>query len=175
MHDRVLGTTERVSISSSGDESNTSSWEPSISDDGRFVAFESWASNFSDNDTNDEADVVVRDRVLGTTERVSRPSSGAEVDRGSESASISGDGRYFAFYSYASNLVIDDTNGTGDEFVSQRSGFFDVDGLVFESDIEWLATEGITMGCNPPYNDLFCPDDSDTRGQMAALLRRALG
>jgi hypothetical protein len=45
----------------------------------------------------------------------------------------------------------------------------------FFSDIEWLAAAGITLGCNPPTNDLFCPDGSVTRGQMAAFLHRALG
>ena len=44
----------------------------------------------------------------------------------------------------------------------------------FFADIEWLAAEGITLGCNPPDNDLFCPGDSVTRGQMAAFLHRAL-
>jgi hypothetical protein len=45
----------------------------------------------------------------------------------------------------------------------------------FYGDIEWLAAEGITKGCNPPANNLFCPDDAVTRGQMAAFLHRALG
>jgi hypothetical protein len=45
----------------------------------------------------------------------------------------------------------------------------------FFADVEWLAAEGITRGCNPPANDLFCPDASVTRGQMAAFLHRALG
>ncbi len=53
--------------------------------------------------------------------------------------------------------------------------FVDDDGIVFERDIERLAEAGITVGCNPPANTLFCPDDSVTRGQMAAFLRRALG
>ena len=52
--------------------------------------------------------------------------------------------------------------------------FFDDDGLTFEDDIERLAAAGITAGCNPPANDNFCPDEPVTRGQMAALLRRAL-
>lgn len=52
--------------------------------------------------------------------------------------------------------------------------FTDDDGNTFESDIEWLAAEGITRGCDPPVNDLFCPDDFVTRGQMAAFLHRAL-
>ena len=53
--------------------------------------------------------------------------------------------------------------------------FVDDDGHTFEADIEWLADEGITKGCNPPVNDRFCPDDFVTRGQMAAFLVRAFG
>lgn len=53
--------------------------------------------------------------------------------------------------------------------------FSDDDGSIFEADIEWLAATGVTKGCNPPANTRFCPDDSVTRGQMAALLVRALG
>jgi hypothetical protein len=53
--------------------------------------------------------------------------------------------------------------------------FIDDDGSVFEADIEWLAAEGVTRGCNPPINDMFCPAASVTRGQMAAFLTRALG
>lgn len=53
--------------------------------------------------------------------------------------------------------------------------FVDDDGHTFEADIEWLAAEGITRGCNPPVNDRFCPDDFVTRGQMAAFLVRAFG
>jgi hypothetical protein len=50
--------------------------------------------------------------------------------------------------------------------------FTDDDASVFEADIEWLAAAGITRGCNPPTNDLYCPKDSVTRGQMAAFLHR---
>jgi CSLREA domain-containing protein len=53
--------------------------------------------------------------------------------------------------------------------------FIDDDDSIFEADIEWMAVEGITKGCNPPKNDRFCPDDFVTRGQMAAFLVRALG
>ncbi len=53
--------------------------------------------------------------------------------------------------------------------------FADDDGSVFESDIEALAAAGITLGCNPPTNDMFCPNSSVTRAQMAAFLHRALG
>jgi len=53
--------------------------------------------------------------------------------------------------------------------------FVDDDGSIFEADIERIATAGITMGCNPPENDRFCPNDYVTRGQMAAFLARGLG
>lgn len=52
--------------------------------------------------------------------------------------------------------------------------FADDDTSEFEADIEWLAAAGITRGCNPPVNDLFCPDDEVTRGEMAAFLSRLL-
>jgi hypothetical protein len=53
--------------------------------------------------------------------------------------------------------------------------FTDTTGSVFEADIEWLGSVGVTKGCNPPANDMFCPNDVVTRGQMAAFLVRALG
>ena|SRR5690606_26053027 len=61
--------------------------------------------------------------------------------------------------------------------LSQEVGEFqDVpDSNPFAADIEWLASEGITRGCNPPQNTRFCPNDPVTRGQMAAFLVRALG
>jgi uncharacterized membrane protein YdcZ (DUF606 family) len=55
-----------------------------------------------------------------------------------------------------------------------EQAFVDDNGHTFEADIEWLADEGITKGCNPPVNDRFCPDSTVTRGQMAAFLVRAL-
>jgi parallel beta-helix repeat protein len=78
---------------------------------------------------------------------------------------------------YANNICVgngalgSDPNGLCDE----SGSFTDDDGNTFELDIEWMNREGITKGCNPPTNDEFCPDDSVTRGQMAAFLVRALG
>jgi hypothetical protein len=59
--------------------------------------------------------------------------------------------------------------------VAPSNRFVDDDDSVFETDIEWLAAADVTKGCNPPVNDMFCPDDPVTRGQMAAFLVRALG
>ena len=58
--------------------------------------------------------------------------------------------------------------------VADPPGFDDIVGHLFEGDIEWALEEGVTRGCNPPENTLFCPDQSVTRGQMAAFLNRYL-
>ena len=97
--------TERVSVSSSGAEGVGASIRPSVSDDGRFVAFESKASSLVASDTNGVGDVFVRDRVAGTTERVSINSSSEQADGLSDRATISSNGRFVAFDSQATNLV----------------------------------------------------------------------
>jgi Tol biopolymer transport system component len=117
VHDRKLDTTERVSVSSDEAEGDSTSWFPSISADGRFVAFESHATNLVEGDTNRVRDIFVRDRLLGVTRRVSLNSRGAESDDNSYLAAISADGRLVAFLSYATNLVPRDTNDASDVFV----------------------------------------------------------
>ncbi len=120
VHDRLSGTTERVSVDSSGVQGNSQSSDASISADGRYVAFWSVASNLVAGDTNGYYDAFIHDRLSGMTERVSVDSSGAEGDAGSNAASISADGRHVAFTSGASNLVAGDTNGADDVFVHNR-------------------------------------------------------
>ena len=113
-------TTERVSLDSGGGQVNDVSVYPSISADGRFVAFWSLASNLVAGDTNGSKDVFVRDRQSGTTERASVGSGGAQGNDDSFKPTISADGRFVAFYGFASNLVAGDTNGLGDVFVRDR-------------------------------------------------------
>jgi hypothetical protein len=117
VHDRVTGATTRVSVDSAGVEGNSSSRAPSISGDGRMVAYYSWANNLVANDTNGVPDVYVHDRTSGATIRVSVASNGSQSNGNSENASISVDGRSVAFASEANNLVGNDTNGRGDVFV----------------------------------------------------------
>jgi Tol biopolymer transport system component len=120
VRDRRTGKTRRVSVSSPGGEGNGGSYDPSISADGRFVAFNSDASNLVGGDTNGATDVFVRDRKTGKTRRVSVSSAGGEGNDASYSPSISADGRFVAFQSFASNLVGGDTNGFTDVFVRNR-------------------------------------------------------
>ena len=120
VRDRQANTTERVSLDSSGTQGNNISYRHSISADGRYVAFSSAASNLVSGDTNVSSDIFVRDRQANTTERVSLDSSGMQEDGNSYYPSISADGRYVAFNSYATNLVSGDTNGSSDIFVHER-------------------------------------------------------
>lgn len=121
LRDRLRGTTERISIGGDGEQANGgSSGAPALSADGRFVAFGSFASNLVPGDTNGAADVFVRDRANGTTERVSVATGGGQADGGGGDPTISADGRYVAFDSSASNLVAGDANGATDVFVHDR-------------------------------------------------------
>ncbi|WP_354147707.1 HYR domain-containing protein [Arthrobacter sp. 754] len=123
VRDRVTGSTERVSVASDGTQANSQSYlEPEISADGRYVTFQSVASNLVAADTNGTDDVFVRDRVAGSTERVSLASDGTQANGQSVLPAISGDGRYVVFQSVASNLVPGDTNGAPDVFVRDRQG-----------------------------------------------------
>jgi Tol biopolymer transport system component len=121
VRDRLTGTTERVSVGPNGTQANAVSLEPAISADGRFVAFVSPATNLVVDDTNSRTDIFVRDRKLGTTERVSVSESGVEGNGPSEKPpAISADGRFVVFASLASNLVTGDTNGLLDVFLKDR-------------------------------------------------------
>src|SRR5205823_10856439 len=109
VHDRLTGVTERVSVASDGTQANELiGGAPILSADGRFVAFESFASNLVSGDTNGTGDIFVHDRLTGVTERVSVASDGTQVGSHdpSSSPSISADGRFVAFDSDARNLTV---------------------------------------------------------------------
>ena len=120
VHHFPTGTTERVSVNSLPDGGNADSFNPSISADGRFVAFGSHATNLVAGDANAGTDVYVRDRQAGRIERISVSSSGTEDNGDSEVPSISADGRFVAFDSDADELVADDGNNALDVFVHDR-------------------------------------------------------
>jgi Tol biopolymer transport system component len=121
VRDLLTNTTTRVSVSGAGNQGNRRSSSPSISADGRFVAFSSEASNLVPGDTNNNEDIFVRDLLTNTTTRVSVSSIGNQAFGPSRDSYISGDGRFVAFSSEASNLVPGDTNGNRDIFVRDLS------------------------------------------------------
>ncbi len=134
VRDRIDEETEVVSLNSYGVQSNGISIEPSVSTDGRFVAFTSDATNLVPDDNNqcfynllDESfmpgdcpDVFVRDRLTNKTERVSVSSSGQEGNDRSSVPVISGDGRYVFFISQASNFYTGDGPVSGELFMHDR-------------------------------------------------------
>jgi Tol biopolymer transport system component len=113
---RLPGTL-RVSVATDGSQADNRSKQPSISSDGRYVAFTSTAANLVDKDLNGVSDVFVRDLLKRTTTRVSISSSGIEGNQASYWPFISADGRYVTFTSDSDNLVDSDTNGFGDIFL----------------------------------------------------------
>ncbi len=120
LYEIQTGQTSIVSLSSTNQDITSIGIQPSISADGRFVAFRSQTSNLVPNDTNGSADIFVRDRQLNTTTLISVSSTGTQGNLDSNWPEISGDGRYISFTSSASNLVTGDTNSRDDVFVHDR-------------------------------------------------------
>jgi Tol biopolymer transport system component len=126
VHELKTGKTMRVSVDSHGHEGHGASFAPALSYDGRFVAFESLASDLVERDTNGASDIFVHDRQTGETTRVSVNDAGNQGNGGSFAPALSADGRLVAFESSASNLaklvngVNGDLNQVRDIFVRDR-------------------------------------------------------
>jgi Tol biopolymer transport system component len=110
-------TTQRVSVTSQGQQVSGNVYDPAISANGRFVVFGADSSALVPGDTNGRADLFLHDRRSGSTQRVSVGTGGVQADADSSDGSLSADGRYLAFTSLADNLVPGDTNGQVDVFV----------------------------------------------------------
>lgn len=110
VHDRITGETTLESINDAGVPANGPSWTPDISNDGRFVTFQSEASNLAPNDTNQTGDIFLKDRLTQIITLVTRGYDGTPANLGSVYPRISGDGRFITFTSHANNLVPNDTN-----------------------------------------------------------------
>lgn len=111
--------TTRVSVASDGSQANGESTSGAISADGRFAAFDSWATNLVPGDTNNARDVFVHDLETGVTTRVSVASDGSQANANSAFGALSADGRYVAFSSFATNLG-GGTYRSNDIFVHDR-------------------------------------------------------
>ena len=170
VRDRQLGLTERVSLANNGAEANNDSGycceSVSISGDGRYVAFESYASNLVAGDTNFALDIFVRDRTAGATARVNVSSAGAEANDFTFYPVLSGNGRHVAFQSYADNLA-PDGNFASDVFVhdlADADGDGTWDAIDTNDDNDMLA-DNTEAFCNS--NPLFAgslPERVDTPG-----------
>lgn len=157
VRDRLLGTTIRVSISPTGEQGEAAgpdSVRASVSTTGRYVAFASDADDLVPGDTNLATDIFVRDRTNGTTVRVSVSGAGVQGNGLSNRPSISGDGRFVAFYSDAFNLIATDQppfdpvlcpscTGVRDIFVHDRDA--DGDGIFDEPEPGAIATTRVSV------------------------------
>ncbi len=145
-HVRAATHTERVSVA--GNAANWASANPAVSNDGRYVAFESLATNLVPRDTNGDSDVFVRDHLTGTVERVSVSSGGVQANAESFHPAISGDGRYVVFESIATNLAPDTNGAVRDIFWHDR--VTDLTQLVSVGEGE---NQGSTHHQNPDVSD----------------------
>lgn len=122
LRDLRKGTTRRVNLSSSGQQADGDASDPSISGNGRLVAFQSEVTNLTPPDPNGTWDIFIRDRAAGTTRLITTAPNGDPADAVSFWPELTPDGRYVVFASEATNLVPGDTNGTDDTFLHDRVG-----------------------------------------------------
>lgn len=117
-HDAVTGETRMVSESDAGLAGNGETlFESTMNYDGNLIAFMSYATNLGGGAPNDVGQLYVQDIDLGKTRIVSTNSRGEPGNHRSEMPRLSADGKFLAFYSLASNLVDQDTNGRADIFL----------------------------------------------------------
>ena len=150
LHDLQTHETTRISISSAGTQANSSSstyYPPSLSDDGRYIAFVSYASNLVTGDTNATADVFVRDREAGTTERASFNTTELAENGPYVSPSISADGRFVAFASSSSVWLRDRVNRNWREISKGRRPSLSQEG-------RYIVYQETSSSCNIIIYDL---------------------
>jgi Tol biopolymer transport system component len=148
--DEGNGVTTRASVDSNGVQGNGTSGSPSISADGRFVAFVSGSTNLDPADTKNNADVFLHDRTTGTTSLVSVALGGAGGNNNSLRCHISADGNFVAFQSQASDLVAGDANQRSDVFVRDlvngTTVLASVDSSGIQGDLDSGLAHGATTG-----------------------------
>lgn len=159
LRDLQRGTTTRINLSSRGRQANLDSYNPAISDDGRFVVFDSYATNLVPDDLGRHGDVFLHDRDTGTTTRVSRGIDGKETDRDSGFAAISGDGSVIAFESSAHNLRAGSPGGVTDIYLVDHAGVL----------LDWVSRSMLDGEANGGSGDISLSRD----GQVVAFASAA--
>jgi Tol biopolymer transport system component len=137
----------RISVDSDEEEGTGASSNPSISADGRYVVFQSDATDLVENDDNNATDIFLRDTTEGTTVRISVDDEGEEADADSQNPRISSDGAYIVYESSATNLVDDDENNAIDIFRYDR-----VNGTTIRASLDSDEEEGDADSTAPAIN-----------------------
>ncbi|HEX6813381.1 MAG TPA: hypothetical protein VF384_17305 [Planctomycetota bacterium] len=119
----ATGVVRRVSVTPAGVQPNDACFDPVLSDDGRFIAFGSWATNLAPSDNNGAMgnDIFVRDMQTGALQHVSKNAAGAGGNGISAYHDMSGNGRFVTFYSYSTNLVPNDPDTSQDTYLVDRT------------------------------------------------------
>lgn len=176
LKDLRTGAVTIVSRAPDGGPADGHSSDPSLSPNGRYVAYDSRATNLVPGDANDASDVLVFDRKTGVARRASVASDGTEGDGASYDPVVSNDGAVVAFYSYATNLVEGDTNASSDVFVHDfRSGetrrvSVDADGNQVTGDSYYaaLSQDGKTLVFYTEADGLV-PEDANGTADVYAV------
>src|SRR6266516_5509060 len=164
-HDRTTGTTALVTVAKTGLPSVAGGFAPTVSADGRFVAFASAGNDLVDGDTNGAVDVFLRDMVAGTTAMVSASQTGAPGDLSSGLTSsagaheISDDGRYVAFTSSATSLVATSNNGKQQVYVKDM--------------LTGVVTRASVDASNAAGNDTSSTPTLSANGRVVAFVSQA--
>ncbi len=172
LRDRLLRTTTLISKNSSNQSGNSSSLFPSISADGRFIAFESSATNLIAGGSSGSYSIFLYDRTDGSLQLVSKNSNGEAGDGPSSGAQFSANGQFIAFQSTARNLGADG-NSTFDIFVYDRltQSIDPITGPRLSTDasttpdisadgryVTFASSARLTAGLEHPFEDLFIFD-----------------
>ncbi|NEP39177.1 MAG: calcium-binding protein [Okeania sp. SIO2H7] len=164
LRDTLTATTTLVSVDSFGDRGNAASVNPSISADGRFIVFESDATNLVAGDTNNARDIFLRDALTETTTKISIDSLCNTANLSSFNPVISADGRFIAFDSFAANLVEGDTNNTRDIFVRDReTGIVSLVSGNSSSITPSISADGRFIAFDSRATNLISGDTNDAR------------
>ncbi|MEM7706363.1 MAG: hypothetical protein AAF358_12460 [Pseudomonadota bacterium] len=158
VRDRQTDETSRVSVSSTGEEGDRGSFQPTISDNGRFVAFTSESTNFSDNEFDELPDLFLHDRSTGETSLINVSTAGVRSNADSAAAVVSPDGSVVAFYSRATTLE-----------PGQENIFFDV----FVRDLLRLETELVSAPAEGGADANSFNPSLSSRGQHVAFQSEA--
>ncbi|MBI5929396.1 MAG: fibronectin type III domain-containing protein [Chloroflexi bacterium] len=159
----------RISIGSDGQQGNRSSSWVNVSADGRYIVFQSDASNLVPNDSNNTTDIFVHDRVTCETTRVSLASTDEQANGPSDTPNISGDGRYVVYTSYATNLVAGDTNGYADVYLYDRqtrqviqiNAATNSQDSSYGGDSGWISADGRYVVFDTQSNTLVSPPETN--------------
>lgn len=155
LHDRSLATTVLLSIGLAGAQSNGASNGASISPEGRFIAFDSAATNLIAGDSNAARDVFVFDRILNSMSRTSLSSSGAQASGGSSTPSVGNFGQFVGFASSATDLVLGDTNAADDAFLRTSPA---------PAPVTYCTAKLNSLACLPAISSSGLPSAATTSG-----------